>query len=78
MEFHSNIVLCKILKFLYLQIDVYFFIDKIPHKFSIEFKSRDLVGQSKTSIFFCFKTDFCELRNVHGCVVLLKNGIIGV
>ena len=51
---------------------------KIPHDFSDGFKSGDFVGQSKTSIFFCFKRVFCEIRSVYDYVVLLKNGIIGV
>ena len=48
---------------------LYTLLDKIPHKFSIGFKSGDLVSQSKISIFFCFKPVFRELR----CLVLLKN-----
>ena len=36
---------------------LYTFLYKIPHKFSIGFKSGDLVGQSQTSIF-CFKPVF--------------------
>ena len=61
MEFHSNTVWCKIFKFLYLQIDFYFYInllDKIPHKFSFGFKSEDWVGQSKTSILFVLNQSF--------------------
>ena len=50
---------------------LYTLLDKIPYKFSIEFKSGNLVGQSKTSIFFCFLDKFCELRSVFGSFVLL-------
>ena len=51
-------------------------LDKIPHNFSIGFKSGDSVGQSKTWIFFCFKPVFRELRSVYGCVVLLKMALL--
>ena len=51
-------------------------LDKIPYKVSIGFKSGDLVGQSKSSIFFYFKPVFRELRSLYGCVVLLKMALL--
>ena len=37
---------------------LYNLLDKIPHKFSVGFKSEDWVGQSKTSIFFVLNQSF--------------------
>ena len=44
-----------------LHLFLYIILGKIPHKFSIGFKSGDLVGQSKTSIFFILNQYFMSL-----------------
>ena len=41
---------------------LYTLVNKIPHKFSIGFKSRNLVDQSKTSIFFLLNQSFKSLE----------------